>query len=160
LRLEIHSIGKMKKGPEQDLLDRYVSRSEKAGRQLGFSGPYLRDVSESRSSSVVMRKKEEASMLISMIKPGGYMIALDEHGIDINSTDLAALLQKNLHASAPAIHFAIGGPDGHGDEILQNAHMKIRLGKMTWPHQLVRVMIAEQIYRSITLLSGHPYHRV
>ena len=150
----------MKKGPQSDLLDRYVDRAEKAGRQIGFSGLVVSQWNESRAADVLQRKNEEAALLQSSMKAGSFLIALDEHGKDIASTDLADLLRHNLDNSIPEIAFAIGGPDGHGPEILKAANLTLRLGKMTWPHQLARVMLAEQIYRSLTILTGHPYHRV
>lgn len=160
LRLKILSIGKMKKGPETELLARYVERSEKAGRQLGFSGPDVQEWSESRADIVAQRKSDEAGNLLSGLKSGGFLIAMDENGKDFSSADLSQTLLNSLEGSVPEFAFAIGGPDGHGQELLDKANIILRMGKMTWPHQLARVMIAEQIYRSITILSGHPYHRV
>lgn len=160
MRLSLLAIGKMKKGPETDLLERYLDRAEKAGKQLGISSVAMIEHSESRAASVELRKGEEAKLLIGAAKPGAFMIALDEHGKDIGSADLADLVRNNMENAVPEMAFAIGGPDGHGQEILQSANLVLRMGKMTWPHQLARVMLAEQLYRSITILSGHPYHRV
>lgn len=160
MRLTLLAIGKMKKGPETELLERYLGRTEKAGRQLGISSVLLIEHSESRAASADLRKSEEAGLLMGAMKPGGFLIALDEHGKDIGSADLSALMRKNMENAAPEMAFAIGGPDGHGQEILGAADLVLRMGKMTWPHQLARVMLAEQLYRSITILSGHPYHRV
>lgn len=160
MRLSLLAIGKMKKGPETDLLERYLDRAEKAGRQLGISSVSMVEHSESRATSVDLRKGEEASLLTSAAKPGAFVIALDEHGKDIGSADLSELVRNNMENAVPEIAFAIGGPDGHGQEILQSANLVLRMGKMTWPHQLARVMLAEQLYRSITILSGHPYHRI
>lgn len=160
MRLAVLAIGKMKKGPETELLERYRDRAEKAGRQLGISDLRISEFSESRMSGVEERKVEEARLLLGEPKPGGFLVALDEHGKDMGSADLAELIQKNLDNAIPEIAFALGGPDGHGPEILNSANLVLRMGKMTWPHQLARVMLAEQLYRSITILSGHPYHRV
>jgi 23S rRNA (pseudouridine1915-N3)-methyltransferase len=160
MRLSLLAIGKMKKGPETDLLERYLDRAEKAGKQLGISSVAMIEHSESRAASVELRKGEEAKLLIGAAKPGAFIIALDEHGKDIGSADLAELARGNMENAVPEMAFVIGGPDGHGQEILQSANLVLRMGKMTWPHQLARVMLAEQLYRSITILSGHPYHRV
>ena len=149
----------MKKGPESELLERYVERAEKAGRQPGFSGPRICEWPESRASTALLRKKEEAGLLLSDLRPGAVLFALDENGKDIGSNELADLLRGYLDNSIPEVAFAIGGPDGHGEEVLSKAGVVLRLGKMTWPHQLARVMVAEQLYRAITILSGHPYHR-
>ena len=150
----------MKKGPESELLNRYLDRARKAGSQLGFSGPDQKEWPESRSGSAHLRKAEEAEQFINALKPGGILITLDENGRDFSSAELAEKMRHWLDGSIPEIAFAVGGPDGHGEEVLQRADLVLRLGCMTWPHQLARVMIAEQIYRSITILSGHPYHRV
>lgn len=160
MRLSILTIGKMKSGPESDLLARYVERSQKAGRQLGFTGPQILEWNESKAASSDLRKEEEAKILLGATKPGATLICLDERGKDISSQDLSKIMRNALDNSVPEIAFAIGGPDGHSPELRQKAAQTIRLGKMTWPHQLARVMLAEQIYRSITILSGHPYHRI
>ncbi|MCL4169023.1 UNVERIFIED_CONTAM: hypothetical protein GTU68_054552, partial [Idotea baltica] len=90
---------------------------------------------------------------------GALLIALDERGKDISSQDFANILQDGLNNSVPQIAFAIGGADGHSKELRQNASKIISFGKLTWPHQIARVMLSEQIYRGITIISGHPYHR-
>lgn len=149
----------MKSGPEKELFKRYLDRSNKSGRQLGFSGPQISEWPESRLDSGPLRKSEEADRLASALKPGGILVCLDERGKDITSEELAALMQGALENSVPQIAFAIGGPDGHSSLFREKARHVIRFGKMTWPHQLARVMLTEQLYRAITILAGHPYHR-
>lgn len=160
MRLSILAIGKMKSGPEAELLARYIERSNKAGRQLGFSGPEISEWNESKAASSDLRKEDEAKTMLGSLKPGATLICLDERGKDISSEDLSKIMRNALDNSVPEIAFAIGGPDGHAPDLRNKASQTIRLGKMTWPHQLARVLLAEQIYRSITILSGHPYHRV
>ncbi|MFK7902466.1 MAG: 23S rRNA (pseudouridine(1915)-N(3))-methyltransferase RlmH [Nitratireductor sp.] len=165
MQLSILTIGKMKAGskgsaPEMDLLNRYVERSQKAGRQLGFAGPKILEWNESRAQTAALRKEEEASQMLSSLSAGATLICLDERGKDISSEDLSQLMRRSLDNSTPQIAFAIGGPDGHADQMREQASHTIRFGKMTWPHQFARIMIAEQIYRAITILSNHPYHRV
>lgn len=159
MRLNILAIGKMNKGPESEMLDRYVARSQKAGRQLGIDGPYVKQWNESRSDHADKRKSDEAGLLSNGLKPGGVLVALDEHGKDFSSHELSNFIQKQLHHSVPELSFAIGGPDGHGQNLLGSAQLVLRFGRVTWPHQMARVLLAEQIYRSITIISGHPYHR-
>ncbi len=150
----------MKKGPEKDLLERYVDRALKAGSQLGLSGPELRDWSESRADSVSLRKQEEAVQIVSALKPGAFLIVLDENGKDISSVQFAERISTAMDNGIPELALAIGGPDGHGEGVLNRADLVLRMGSMTWPHQLARIMAGEQIYRAITILSGHPYHRM
>lgn len=159
MQLSILAIGKMKSGSESELLSRYLERSQKTGRQLGFAGPELHEWKESQSASANIRKSDEASLILSALKTGSQLISLDENGTDLTSNDFAKLLQHKQDTGIPQLAFAIGGADGHGEEINTKAIKKIRFGRLTWPHQLARVMLAEQIYRAITILSGHPYHR-
>lgn len=159
MRLKILSIGKMKKGPERELLERYCDRAAKAGRQLGIQEVGIGEWAESRSANAELRKSEEAGQLLNGLRPGALLIALDENGSDIASQAIAGLIETSLSDGVPEVCLAIGGPDGHGSELLESADMTWRFGRATWPHQLVRIMAAEQLYRAITILCGHPYHR-
>lgn len=158
MELSILAVGRMKSGPEQQLFETYLQRSQKSGKQLGLSGPVLREFTESRARSPEMRKSEEAELLLSSAKDC-YLIALDENGKDISSTDFSKILRQQADSGEKMLSIAIGGPDGHGSQLLEKANMTLRLGKMTWPHQIARILLAEQIYRAMTILSGHPYHR-
>ena len=159
MRLKILSIGKMKKGPERELLERYCDRATKAGRQLGIQEVGIGEWAESRSANAEQRKSEEAGQLLGGMRPGTLLIALDENGSDITSEAIASLIETSLAEGIPEVCIAVGGPDGHGSELLERADLTWRFGRMTWPHQLVRVMAAEQLYRAITILCSHPYHR-
>lgn len=157
--LSIHAIGRLKAGPERELYDRYASRLKNTGRNLGINGLSLHEYSESRLAKSPARRKQEAETLTSGIPEGATLIALDEKGRDLSSNELAQFIRKELHSATRQTAFAIGGPDGHGTAILENADLKLRFGSLTWPHQMVRIMLAEQLYRTVTILSGHPYHR-
>lgn len=159
MRLRICAVGRMKSGPETELLDRYVERARKAGRALGITRIEIREIPESRAASADRRRAEEADALVAAVPAGALVIALDERGRDNDSQALAGLIEARLADATPEIAFLVGGPDGHGDGIASRAAMVIRFGKATWPHQLVRIMLAEQLYRAVTILSGHPYHR-
>ena len=159
MRLKILSIGKMKKGPERELLERYCDRATKAGRQLGIQQVEVAEWAESRAGTASQRKSDEAAQLVNAVPSGAVLIALDETGKDTTSGAIANLIETSLADGVPEICIAIGGPDGHGRELLERASMTWRFGRMTWPHQLVRIMAAEQFYRAITILCGHPYHR-
>jgi len=159
VRLAILTIGKMKKGPESDLLARYVKRSAAAGRQIGLSGPDILEWPESRAATVSGRKDDEARNLLSGLGKGSVLISLDEAGREFTSTQFAKLIQSNLDKGVAEMAFVIGGPDGLGTDVIEAGSLKLCLGRMTWPHQLARVLLAEQVYRAITILTGHPYHR-
>ena len=155
----IHAVGRMKAGPERELYKRYAGRVENAGRNIGINGLALRELAESRLPDARARREQEAVSLLAGFRPGAVMIALDENGKDISSNGLAQLVRTELDRGTPEVAFIIGGPDGHDPIALEKATMSMRFGSLTWPHQLVRIMLAEQLYRAVTILSGHPYHR-
>jgi 23S rRNA (pseudouridine1915-N3)-methyltransferase len=159
MHFAIHAVGRMKAGPERELYQRYAGRVENAGRNIGITGLALRELSESRLPDARARCSKEAIWLMAGVRPGAVMIALDENGKDISSSALAKLVQKELDGGTPELAFIIGGPVGLDRIAIEKAALSLRFGSLTWPHQLVRIMLAEQLYRAVTILSGHPYHR-
>lgn len=159
MKLIVAAIGRQKAGPETELVTRYQDRAQKAGRSLGLNGPDILEFTESRARSTSERKGQEAEQLLKALPTGTVIVALDEHGKNISSEEFADLIDKQRNSGTPAMAFVIGGPDGHGQQLLEQAQTKIALGKLTWPHQIARLLLTEQIYRAITILTGHPYHR-
>ncbi|MDF1586309.1 23S rRNA (pseudouridine(1915)-N(3))-methyltransferase RlmH [Marinimicrococcus flavescens] len=102
---------------------------------------------------------EEARLLLAAVPEGAAIIALDEHGELQDSQTFAHRLGALRDQGRRCIAFLIGGADGHAPELLARADLKLAFGRMTWPHEMVRVLLAEQVYRATTILSGHPYHR-
>ena len=153
------AVGRLKAGPERDLFERYWTRAAPLARQLGFGAPDVVELRESQAGSAEQRKAGEAAELLSKLPDGAAVIALDERGKAITTADFSSRLDTFKDAGR-AIVLIIGGPDGLDDSIRQRADHLISFGAMTMPHQLVRVLAAEQIYRAMTVLSGHPYHRV
>ena len=154
----IAAIGKLKAGPESNLFERYLSRSIAAGKKTGLTFAH-REFSESRADSAASRKIQEATSLLSTAPVGAVVVALDEGGKAITSEAFAARLGSWRDGGTGTVIFAIGGQDGHAPALLDRAALRLAFGAMTWPHQLARVMLAEQLYRAVTILSGHPYHR-
>ncbi|MCV6545802.1 MAG: 23S rRNA (pseudouridine(1915)-N(3))-methyltransferase RlmH [Cohaesibacter sp.] len=159
MKLILAAVGRQKAGPETDLLERYLDRARKAGRSLGFTSIDMIELVESRAKSTKARKDQEAEQLLKALPANSFIIALDEHGKNFSSPEFAALLDRQRSAGHGAIALVIGGPDGHGKALLLAARSKLALGTMTWPHQIARMLIAEQLYRAMTILTGHPYHR-
>lgn len=159
MKLILGAVGRLKAGLERDLAARYLDRARAAARPLGLIGPDVRELEESRARRAEDRKAEEARALLALAPAGARILALDERGSSISSQQFAAALSKGRDEGAAALAVFIGGPDGLDEELRRRAHLVIAFGAMTWPHQLVRVLAAEQIYRAITILSGHPYHR-
>jgi 23S rRNA (pseudouridine1915-N3)-methyltransferase len=159
MRLLLICVGRPKAGPERDLAARYVERAAAVGRTIGFSGVELREADESRAARPDDRKREEAKAIRGLLAPPANVIALDENGAQMTSRSLATELGRARDQGIASAAFVIGGPDGLEPAFLASASLTLSFGAMTWPHQLVRIMVAEQIYRAVTILSGHPYHR-
>jgi 23S rRNA (pseudouridine1915-N3)-methyltransferase len=159
MRIGINAVGRMKAGPERELADRYLDRFAKAGPPLGLEFGGVAESVESRLGTASERMREEAVRLDSALS-AGLLILLDERGKNLSSPAFAQLVADHRDRGTRQLTFAIGGPDGHAASLRGGASALISFGAATWPHQMVRVMLAEQLYRAATILSGHPYHRV
>ena len=155
MRVALIAIGRLKAGPERDLCARYMERAAASARGVGLTGVDLREIDEGRARRPEDRKVEEARALTARVP----LILLDERGKSITSEIFAADMGRSRDAGAPALVLALGGPDGFDPALRAQAAQVLAFGAMTWPHQLARIMAAEQIYRAITILAGHPYHR-
>jgi 23S rRNA (pseudouridine1915-N3)-methyltransferase len=160
LRLQVLAIGKLKAGPERELAADYQGRIEAIRKKSGVTALEVKDFAESQLPSAAQRMKTEAEILWGAAATGAEVIVLDERGKTISSEAFAVMIGKKLDQAVPAVSFMIGGPDGHAAETREKATMMISFGAMTWPHRLTRVMLLEQLYRTLTILQGHPYHRV
>lgn len=159
MRLQIKAIG-AKPGPaETALIDDYVKRANAIGRNIGFSGPDIETFEASRSLGGAKRQAKEGALLLGGSSSGTTIVTLDERGRNIPSEKLAEMLGRWRDDGVPNACFLIGGADGHDRSVLDQSTLKLSFGALTWPHMLVRVMLAEQLYRAMTILSGHPYHR-
>lgn len=159
MRLMLVAVGRMKDGPERILTARYIERALASGKPLGLSGPIITELSESRARSASERMREEAKAILAAIPDKSVIIALDERGKSVSSEDFASRIGQWRDANRPALALVIGGADGFDAEIRSRADLVLSFSPMTWPHQIVRIMAAEQLYRATTILSGHPYHR-
>ncbi len=142
-----------------ELAESYAVRARQTGRQTGITSLNLIDFAESRRPSASQRTDEEAENLLAAVPAGSFIIALDERGKSLSSNEFARIVQKKLESGTQGIAFLIGGPDGHGQPVHDNAGLLLSFGKMTWPHMLARVLLVEQVYRAVTILVNHPYHR-
>ncbi|GGK52112.1 23S rRNA (pseudouridine(1915)-N(3))-methyltransferase RlmH [Salinarimonas ramus] len=158
MRLALVAIGRLKAGPERALVDRYVERARALARPLGFSGPDLVEIAESKARREADRKAEEAAALAAKL-PDGALVVLDERGRSLDSPTFASRLGGFRDAGRGAATFVIGGPDGLDETLRARADLVLSFGGLTIPHQIVRALVAEQTYRALTILSGHPYHR-
>lgn len=159
MKIIIHAVGRMKAGPERDLAARYFDRFTKSGPTIGLEFSGVTEIPESRGQTASERRREEGQRLQTQLQPGGALILLDERGRSFSSEEFAGRIGLFRDGGRKAVVIAIGGADGHDQSLRDQADLVVSLGAMTWPHQLVRVMLGEQLYRAATILAGHPYHR-
>ena len=156
MRLHVCAVGRLRAGPERALTDDYYQRFDRTGRPLGL-GPVLEhEVEDKRGGG----RAAEADLLARAVPVGALMVSLDERGRGMSSPEFAALLAKWRDGGRQDLAFVIGGADGIDPGLRGKAEASVSFGAMVWPHMLVRVMLAEQIYRAATILAGGPYHRV
>ena len=149
----------MKQGPERELVSRYLDRAVASGKPLGLTGFSVTELTESRAGSAASRKTDEARALRDQVSGSVRLVTLDEHGATMGSEDLAKRIGRWRDDGVQTLAFVIGGPDGLAPDFVKQADLSLSFSPLTWPHQLVRIMLAEQLYRATTILSGHPYHR-
>jgi 23S rRNA (pseudouridine1915-N3)-methyltransferase len=159
MRLIVAAVGRLKHGPERDLAERFRDRAAKAGRAVGLRGVEVVEVAESRARDADRRMTEESIALTQLVPDNAACVILDERGENLGSAAFAGALQAWRAAGRPAAAFVIGGADGLAPSLRDKADLRIAFGAATWPHQIVRIMLLEQVYRAVTILGGHPYHR-
>jgi 23S rRNA (pseudouridine1915-N3)-methyltransferase len=159
MKITVHAVGRMKAGPEKQLADRYFERFAKSGPTVGLEFSGLVEIAEGRAQTATERRREEGQKLQTQLQQGTALMLLDERGRDFSSEDLAGRIGLMRDGRRKALVIAIGGADGHDQSLRDQAELMVSFGALTWPHQLVRVMLGEQLYRVATILSGHPYHR-
>lgn len=151
VRAHILAIGKWKKGPEKDLFDTYCARLRPK--------PVLKELDLRKKLSGPELKQAEAELLLDNVPKGAVIVALDERGKTLSSRKFALKMQNWQDQGRGDVAFIIGGADGLDESVRTRADLLISFGAMTWPHMLVRPMLAEQLFRSSSILAGHPYHR-
>jgi len=159
MRVVIAAVGRLKNGPERLLFERYRARFEAAGRRLGFAPVLVGETPESGAASTEQRRREEAAALLKLTREAETLIALHGGGKSLSSEGLAELLRHVRDAGSKTLALVVGGPDGLAADLLARATHKVSFGPITLPHQLARIVLAEQLYRAATILAGHPYHR-
>jgi len=156
MRLHICAVGRLRAGPERALIDDYLTRVDRTGRGLGLGPAAVQEVEDKKGGGMAA----EAVLLQRAVPKGARIIALDERGKVMTSPDFANVLADWRDTGSQDVAFVIGGADGIDPTLRAQADMKLSFGKMVWPHMLVRVMLAEQLYRAASILAGSPYHRV
>lgn len=156
MRVHLCVVGRLRKGPEKELIDDYLKRFEKTGRAHGLGPVFVHEVEDRKGGGMAA----EADLLRKALPKGAVVCALDERGDVVSSPDFAERLGRWRDNSVQDLAVIIGGADGIDPGLRSEADFLLSFGKMVWPHMLVRVMIAEQLYRAAQIMAGTPYHRV
>jgi len=159
MRVLVVSVGRLKQGPERELAERYRKRAADLGRRIGLQGFEVVEVKESRADDLNRRMLEESIAVANILPERAVTALLDERGENISSAALAGRLRAWQTTGQSAVAFVVGGADGLAPSLRDKADFTLAFGASTWPHQLVRIMLLEQLYRAATILAGHPYHR-
>lgn len=159
MKLTIAAVGKLTKGPERALCERYAARINAQGRSVALGPLTERAFKEASSEQVALRQQTEAAQLLDAIRSADRKVVLDERGKTLSSPAFADVLRDARDDGVAEMAFLIGGPNGHHASVRDAADLRLALGAMTLPHALARALLMEQIYRAITIVAGHPYHR-
>ena len=155
MRVHLVAVGRLRAGPERDLIDDYLLRFERTGRPLGLGPVVEHEVEDKRGIGMAA----EAELLARAVPAGAVLVTLDERGRVMTSPEFAGMLAKWRDGGRQDVAMVIGGADGISPDLRARAEASVSFGAMVWPHMLVRVMLAEQLYRAATILGGGPYHR-
>ena len=159
MRIVVAAVGRLKQGPERELGERYRKRAADAGRKAGLDAFDLVEIRESRAGDAGRRMLEESIAIANLVPERAVTVLLDERGESMSSGSFAGRLHGWRRDNKPAVVFIVGGADGLAPSLRERATLAIAFGPATWPHQLARIMLLEQLYRAATILTGHPYHR-
>lgn len=155
MRVHVCAVGRLRSGPERDLIADYMQRFDRTGRALSLGPLVEHEVEDKKNAGMAA----EAELLARAVPAGAVLVTLDERGKLLSSPEFAAQLARWRDGGRQDVAFVIGGADGIDPGLRARADFSISFGQMVWPHMLVRVMLAEQLYRAATILSGGPYHR-
>jgi 23S rRNA (pseudouridine1915-N3)-methyltransferase len=155
VKIKILAIGKTDDAHLQSLIEKYANRLR---HYVGFNMEIIPDIKNSKNLSEAEQKRIEGEAILKKIQAADQVILLDERGRQHRSLELARDLQKKMNAGTRNLVLVIGGPYGFSESVYQRANEKLSLSKMTFSHQMIRLFLVEQLYRSFTILRNEPYH--
>ncbi|MDR1517870.1 MAG: 23S rRNA (pseudouridine(1915)-N(3))-methyltransferase RlmH [Dysgonamonadaceae bacterium] len=155
MKIILLAVGKIDEKMFSDTVDLYAKR---LNHYIAFETETIPDIKNSRNLSQDEQKHAEGLTILKKLQASDYLVLLDDKGAQYSSTEFAFFIEKKTHATPKRLVFAVGGPYGFSDEVLARANEKLSLSKMTFTHQMVRVIFAEQLYRAMTILNHEPYH--
>lgn len=155
MKITLLVIGKTDAGYFIDALSEYQKRLE---HYIPFEMQVIPDIKNTKSLSVDQQKEKEAELILKGLQAGDYIVLLDEKGKEYSSIQFASYIEKKTHTVSKRLVFIIGGPYGFSEKVYEEANEKLTLSRMTFSHQMVRLIFVEQLYRAMTILNNEPYH--
>ena len=155
MKITLTVIGKTEVGYVRQGIDEYVKRLQ---HYVQFDIRYISDVKGTRNMSEAQQKVAEGRALLATLESSDHVVLLDEHGTERTSMDFSQWLQRRMASGSKRLVLVVGGPYGFSQEVFDRANEKVSLSKMTFPHELVRLIFVEQLYRAFTILRHEPYH--
>ncbi len=149
-------VGRTNNNHISSLCDEYVQRL--SHYNLGFSVSVVPELKNTKSMSTGQQKIAECNLVLKLIQPSDFVVLLDEHGKEYDSVSFSKWINAKMNTVAKRLVFVIGGPYGFSEEMYARANEKLSLSKMTFSHQMIRLIFIEQLYRAMTILKGEPYH--
>jgi len=155
MKISLIVIGKTDAQYFNDAIKEYIAR---LGHYISFEMQVIPDLKNTKSLNIIQQKEKEGELILKTIQSGDYLVLLDEHGKEFSSLQFSAYIEKKTHTISKRLVFVIGGPYGFSDSVYDKASEKISLSKMTFSHQMIRLIFVEQLYRAMTILNNEPYH--
>jgi len=155
MKIVLIAVGKTTERYFVDAIEEYKGRLK---FYLPFELEIIPELKNTKNLSVDQQKEKEGELILKNLQPGDYLVLLDEHGKEFSSVRFAEYLEKKMHTVAKRLVFVIGGPYGFSDKVYETAKEKLSVSKMTFSHQMIRMIFLEQIYRAMTILNNEPYH--
>jgi len=155
MKITLAVVGKISGGYLKQGIDDYTNR---LSHYIPFNIQYIADVKSTKNLSESQQKKQEGKNILSIIDKSDYVVLLDEHGKEFTSIEFSRYIDKKMVTVSKRLMFIVGGPYGFDEEVYARANEKISLSKMTFSHEMIRLIFTEQLYRAMTILSGEPYH--
>lgn len=155
MKITLLTIGKTDAGYFIDALNEYQKRLE---HYIPFETQIIPDIKNTKSLSIDQQKEKEGELILKALQAGDYLVLLDDKGKEYTSMQFAFYIEKKTHTVAKRLIFVIGGPYGFSDAVYTKANERLTLSRMTFSHQMVRLIFVEQLYRAMTILNNEPYH--
>lgn len=155
MKIILLAIGKTDAGYFVEAINEYQKRLE---HYIPFEIQIIPDIKNTKSLTMEQQKEKEGELILKNVQPGDYLVLLDDKGKEYTSMQFASYIEKKTHTVSKRLIFAIGGPYGFSEAVYQKANEKLTLSRMTFSHQMVRLIFVEQLYRAMTILNNEPYH--